>query len=55
MQDIELIASIIDKYADLQRIINAPDPKKEAEYQMQIAKAKLEALGIVTIDLNIGE
>ncbi len=55
MQDKELIANIIDKYADLQRIINADDPKKEAEYQIQIAKAKLEALGIVTTDLHIGE
>ncbi len=54
MQDKELIASIIDKYADLQRIINAEDPKKEAEHQMQIAKAKLEALGVVTTDLHIG-
>lgn len=55
MQDMELIASIIDKYGDLQRIINAPAPKKETEYQMQITKAKLEALGVVTTDLNIGE
>ncbi len=55
MQDKELIASIIDRYADLQRIINADDPKKEAEHQMQIVKAKLEALGVVTTDLHIGE
>ncbi len=55
MQDKELIASIIDKYADLQRIINADDPRKEAEHQMRIVKAKLEALGVVTTDLHIGD
>ncbi|MCM1333417.1 MAG: hypothetical protein NC084_06435 [Bacteroides sp.] len=48
MQDYELIASVIDRYADLQLIINADDPKKEAERQMRIAKTKLEALGVVT-------
>lgn len=53
MQDKELIASFIDRYADLQRIINTDNPKKEAEYQLKLIKATLEAMGIVTTDLDI--
>ena len=47
------LSDLIDKYTNLQRIIAADDPKKEAEYQLKIAKAKLQAFGIATEDLDI--
>ncbi len=52
MCDGELIANYIDRYADLQRIINTDDPKKEAEYQLKLIKAALEAMGVVTTKLD---
>lgn len=53
MTDKEQIANLIDIYTDLQRIMNAEDRDKEIRTQMIKAKAKLEALGIVTEDLII--
>lgn len=53
MTEKEQAAMIIDTYADLQRIKNAPDRDREIENQLRIAKAKLEALGIVTENLTI--
>lgn len=53
MTEKELMTMLIDSYRDLQRILIADDPKKEAENQMTIVKAKLEALGIVTENLDI--
>lgn len=55
MQDKELAVNLIDTFAILQRIVNCNDSKKEAEYQLQLVKAKLEAMGIVTSELHIGE
>lgn len=52
MQDKELAALLIDSYANLQRILNADNPSEEAEYQLQLVKAKLEAMGIVTTKLD---
>lgn len=52
MNDNELLNVLIDSYSDLQRIINANNPKKEAEYQLKLTKAKLESMGIVTTELN---
>ncbi len=49
----EMIDKLIDKYIDLQRINKADDPKKEVIYQMTVTKAKLEAFGIVTEDLEL--
>ena len=49
----ELIDKLIDKYTDLQRILTAADMKKEVEYQIAVTKAKLEACGIVTSNLDI--
>ncbi len=42
----------IEKYTDLQRIKNASDREYEIDYQLSIAKAQLEALGIPTENLN---
>ena len=49
----EMINSLIDKYADLQRIKKSADLAKEVDYQIRITKAKLESFGIVTENLEI--
>ena len=51
MQNYELISIYIDKFAELQRIIDAVNPIAEAENQMQIVKAKLENMGVATTEL----
>ncbi len=53
MTDKEQIAALIDIYTDLQRIQNAEDRDKEIKNQMMKARAKLEALGVVTSELII--
>lgn len=53
MTEKEQIAILIDQYTDLQRIKAASDKEKEVAYQIKTIKAKLEAMGIVTEDLNI--
>ncbi len=53
MTDMELLNVNIDKYMDLQRILNAEDPKKEARNQFIAVKAKLEASGIVVENLTM--
>ena len=52
MTEKQLAAVLIDKYADLQRIKTAADRDHEIEYQIRTTKAKLEALGIVTENLD---
>lgn len=53
MTEKEQIAFLIDQYTDLQRIKVAEDREKEIDYQIRATKAKLEAMGIITEDLNI--
>lgn len=53
MTDKEQTNMLIDTYTNLQRIKSAPDRDKEIDYQIRAAKAKLEASGIVTEDLDI--
>ena len=53
MTEKEQIAILIDQYTDLQRIKAAADKDKEIAYQNKATKAKLEAMGIVTEDLDI--
>lgn len=48
-----LVNTLIDIYTNLQRIKSAADRDKEIDYQIKAAKAKLEASGIVTEDLDI--
>lgn len=55
MQDKEMLVNLIDSFAILERIVKSDDSKKEAEYQLKLVKAKLEAMGIVTSDLHISE
>lgn len=52
MQDKELAALLIDSYANLQRILTTDNPKEEAEYQLNLVAAKLEAMGIATTKLD---
>lgn len=49
----EVNAMLIDIYTNLQRIKSAEDRDKEIDYQIKAAKAKLEASGVVTEDLDI--
>lgn len=53
MTEKEQAAIMIDIYMDLQRIQKAEDRDKELSNQLRKAKAKLEALGIVTENLTI--
>ena len=53
MTEKERAAFLIDSYANLQRIKAARDKESEIAYQIAATKAKLEALGIVTENLDI--
>ena len=53
VSDKEQMTMLIDIYVSLQRIKTAPDRDKEIEYQIKAVKAKLEAFGVVTEDLDI--
>lgn len=53
MTEKEQMTMLIDNYTDLQRIKSAADKDKEIDYQIKTVKAKLEALGVVTEDLDI--
>ena len=53
MSDKEQLTMLIDIYTDLQLIKSAEDREKDIDYQITAAKAKLEAFGIVTENLDI--
>lgn len=53
MTEKEQATIMIDIYTDLQRILKAEDREKELNNQLRKAKAKLEALGVVTENLTI--
>ena len=53
MTDREQLSMLINNYTDLQRIKAAVDKEKEIEYQIKAVKAKLEAFGVVTEELDI--
>ncbi len=55
MTEKEQAINLMDKFIDLQRIKAAGDKDKEIDYQLKTTKAKLEALGIVTENLEIKE
>lgn len=55
MTEKEQATNLMDKFIDLQRIKAAGDKDKEIDYQLKTTKAKLEALGIVTENLEIKE
>lgn len=53
MTDKDQQDSLLDTYVNLQRIITAADPAKEAGYQLKIVKAKPEARGVAAENLDI--
>ena len=53
MTEKEQAATMIDIYTNLQRIKISEDRDKEIDNQLRVAKAKLEALGVVTENLTI--
>lgn len=53
MTEKQQAAIMIDIYTDLQRIQKAADKDKEINNQLRRAKAKLEALGVVTENLEM--
>lgn len=55
MTEKELIAVLIDKYTDLQRIkkANHDAPNDELEYQIKVTTAKLSSMGITVEDLTL--
>lgn len=55
MTEKEQATNLMDKFIDLQRIKAAGDKDKEIDYQLKTTKAKLEAFGIVTENLEIKE
>lgn len=55
MTESELIAVLIDKYTDLQRIkkANGSTENSELEYQIKATKAKLSSLKVNVEDLTL--
>lgn len=55
MTEKELIAVLIDKYTDLQRIkkANKGTPNEELDYQIKVAIAKLSSMGVNVEDLTL--
>jgi hypothetical protein len=53
MTEKEQATLLIEEYTKLQRIKAAADRDREIQYQIKTTKAKLEAMGIFTEDLNI--
>ena len=53
MTETELIAQTIERYTDLQRIMKAADPQKEIKNQNRIWEVKLQAMGVVTENLEL--
>lgn len=55
MTEKELIAVLIDKYTDLQRIkkANNDTPNSELDYQIKVTIAKLSSMGVNVEDLTL--
>lgn len=53
MNEKEMINALIDNFTNLQRIKHAPDKEKEVDFQLRSIKAKLEACGIITEELEM--
>ena len=53
MTDKEQATMLIDAFVNLQRIKAASNRDQEIDYQIKTTAAKLQALGIVTEDLQI--
>ncbi|MCX4298881.1 MAG: hypothetical protein OSJ73_17920 [Lachnospiraceae bacterium] len=53
MNELELKEQAIKEFVNLQRLKAADNKEKELEYQEKILRARLQALGIPTEDLEI--
>ena len=53
VNELELKEQAIKEFVNIQRLKAAEDINKELEYQERILKARLQALGIPTEDLEI--
>ena len=53
MNELELKEQAIKEFVNIQRLKAAEDINKELEYQERILKARLQALGIPTENLEI--
>ncbi len=53
MNELELKEQAIKEFVNLQRLKTAVDRDKELEYQEKVLKARMQALGIPTEDLEI--
>lgn len=55
MTEKELIAVLIDKYTDLQRIKRANNgtPNEELDYQLKVTTTKLSSMGVSVEDLTL--
>ena len=53
MNELELKEQAIKEFVNIQRLKAAEDINKELEYQERVLKARLQALGIPTEDLEI--
>lgn len=49
----EMVKELIDDYVNMQRVKNAIDREKEIDFQLTVLKAKLQAAGIPTEDLEM--
>lgn len=53
MNELELKEQAIKEFVNLQRLKAAENKDKEIEYQEKVLKARLQALGIPTEDLEL--
>lgn len=53
MNELELKEQAIKEFVNLQRVKTAENKEKEIEYQERVLKARLQALGIPTEDLEL--
>ena len=53
VSDKELMSMLISKFSELQQIKVAQDRDKELERQITVTKAQLEAMGIMTENLEL--
>lgn len=53
MTEKQLVAALIEEYANLQRIKMAPNRDEEINYQIGVAKAKLKLFGIAAEKLDL--
>lgn len=51
--ELEVREQAIKEFVNLQRVKKAEDKDKEIEYQERVLKARLQAMGVMTEDLEL--